>query len=92
MAGPAAAKDKNAFSIANPALSGAAYLSVSRLVSTFDWEFIEKLKANGAKMGQDSGDLKASIAVDYIAAEKIRKGAPLRAGLSSASLVRVTHA
>jgi iron(III) transport system substrate-binding protein len=77
---------KGAFGIANPALSGTAYVSISMLVSTFGWEFIEKLKANGSKMGQGSGqvvddtasgDLKACIGVDYITTEKIQKGANL---------------
>jgi iron(III) transport system substrate-binding protein len=77
---------KGAFGIANPALSGTAYVSISMLVSTFSWDYISKLKANGAKMGQGagqvvddtaSGDLKACIGVDYITTEKIRKGATL---------------
>ena len=77
---------KGAFGIANPALSGTAYVSVSMLVSTFGWDYINQLKANGAKMGQGSGqvvddtasgDLKACIGVDYITTEKIQKGANL---------------
>jgi iron(III) transport system substrate-binding protein len=77
---------KNGFGIANPALSGTAYVSVSMLVSTFGWDYVKALKANGAKMGQGSGqvvddtasgDLKASVAVDYITTEKIQKGATL---------------
>lgn len=77
---------KNAFGIANPALSGTAFVSVSLLVNTFGWDYFEKIKANGAKMGQGSGqvvddtasgDLKTSIAVDYIATEKMNKGATL---------------
>lgn len=56
------------------------------LVSTFGWDYINQLKANGAKMGQGSGqvvddtasgDLKACIGVDYITTEKIQKGANL---------------
>jgi len=77
---------KNAFGIANPALSGTAYVSVSMIVSNFGWDYISSLKANGAKMGQGSGqvvddtasgDLKACIGVDYITTEKIEKGATL---------------
>lgn len=77
---------KNAFGIANPALSGTSFVSVSLLVNTFGWDFFTKLRANGAKMGQGSGqvvddtasgDLKASIGVDYITTEKMRKGATL---------------
>jgi iron(III) transport system substrate-binding protein len=87
---------KNSFGIANPALSGTACVSVALLVNTFGWEFFERLKANGAKMGQGSGqvvddtasgDLKASIAVDYIAAEKIRKGATLGLAFPTEMLV-----
>jgi iron(III) transport system substrate-binding protein len=80
------ARFKGAFGIANPALSGTAYVSISMLVSTFGWDYINQLKANGAKMGQGSGqvvddtasgDLKACIGVDYITTEKIQKGANL---------------
>ncbi|MGE5256530.1 MAG: ABC transporter substrate-binding protein [Hyphomicrobiales bacterium] len=77
---------KGAFGIANPALSGTAYVSVSMLAKAFGWEFFQKLKANGAKMGKGSGqvvddtasgDLVASLAVDYITNDKIEKGATL---------------
>lgn len=77
---------KGAFGIANPALSGTAYVSISMLVETFGWDYITQLKANGARMGQGSGqvvddtasgDLKACIGVDYITTEKIQKGATL---------------
>ena len=77
---------KNAFGIANPSLSGTSFMSVAMIVNTFGWEYIQKLKDNGAKMGHGSGqvvddtasgDYNASIAVDYIAADKIRKGANL---------------
>ena len=37
---------KGAFGIANPALSGTSYMSVSLLKDKFGWEFFEKLKAN----------------------------------------------
>ncbi len=77
---------KGAFGVANPALSGTAYMSVSLLTKAFGWEFFEKLRANGAKMGKGSGqvvddtasgDLVASLAVDYITLDKIGKGATL---------------
>lgn len=77
---------KGAFGIANPALSGTAYMSVAVLSKTFGWAFFEGLRANGAKMGKGSGqvvddtasgDLVASLAVDYITLDKIDKGATL---------------
>ncbi|MEI6209202.1 MAG: ABC transporter substrate-binding protein [Desulfuromonadales bacterium] len=77
---------KNAFGIANPSLSGTSFMSIAMIVNTFGWEFIQKLKDNGAKMGHGSGqvvddtasgDYKGSIGVDYIAEDKIRKGANL---------------
>ncbi|HHT7856632.1 ABC transporter substrate-binding protein [Pasteurella multocida] len=81
------AKYKGAFGIANPALSGTAYMSVALLKSTFGWEFFEKIKANKGKVGKGSGqvvddtasgDLLASLAVDYITNDKIKKGAQLK--------------
>lgn len=77
---------KNGFGIANPALSGTAYVSISLIAKNLGWEYFQKLKANGAKMGQGSGqvvddtaagDLKACLGVDYITLEKIAKGANL---------------
>jgi iron(III) transport system substrate-binding protein len=77
---------KGAFAIANPALSGTAFVSVGMLVENFGWEFIQKLRANGAMMGQGSGQvvddtavgsLAACIGVDYITLDKVEKGAPL---------------
>lgn len=77
---------KNGFAIANPALSGTSMVSVGMLVNNLGWGYIEKLKANGAKMGQGSGqvvddtaagDLAACLGVDYIAIDKIKKGANL---------------
>lgn len=77
---------KNSYGIANPALSGTAYMSLVAFTDNFGWEYIEKLKANGAKVGAGSGevvddaasgDLRASLAADYIAIDKIRKGANL---------------
>ena len=77
---------KGAFGIANPGLSGTAYVSVAMLEKAFGWEYFQKLRANGAKMGKGSGqvvddtasgDLVASLAVDYITNDKIEKGATL---------------
>ena len=78
---------KGAFGIANPALSGTAYMSVAVISKTFGWEFFEALRANGAKMGKGSGqvvddtasgDLLGSLAVDYITLDKVDKGATLQ--------------
>ena len=75
---------KNSFGIANPSLSGTSFMSVAMIVNTFGWEYFQKAKSNGAKMGHGSGqvvddtasgDFKASIGVDYIALDKIQKGA-----------------
>ena len=77
---------KGAFGIANPALSGTSYMSIALLVNKFGWEYIEKLQANGAKVGKGSGqviddtasgELAASLAVDYITNDKIKKGATI---------------
>jgi iron(III) transport system substrate-binding protein len=77
---------KGAYGIANPALSGTAYMSVAVLSKAFGWKYFEGLRANGAKMGKGSGqvvddtasgDLVASLAVDYITLDKIEKGATL---------------
>lgn len=77
---------KDGFAVANPALSGTAMVSVAMIAGNLGWDFVEKLKANGAKMGQGSGqvvddtasgDLMACIGVDYITIDKIKKGANL---------------
>jgi iron(III) transport system substrate-binding protein len=77
---------KGAFGIANPALSGTSYMSVALLAQQFGWEFFDTLRANGAKIGKGSGqviddtasgDLVASLAVDYITFDKITQGAPI---------------
>jgi iron(III) transport system substrate-binding protein len=77
---------KGAFGIADPALSGTAYMSVSLLAQEFGWKYFETLRANGAKMGKGSGqvvddtasgDLLGSLAVDYIALDKVDKGATI---------------
>ena len=75
---------KGAFGIADPALSGTAYMSVALLEKQFGWPFFDKLRANGARIGKGSGqviddtasgELGASLAVDYITYDKIKKGA-----------------
>lgn len=77
---------KGAFGIADPALSGTAYMSVALLEKQFGWEFFDKLRANQARIGKGSGqvvddtasgELAASLAVDYITNDKIGKGAHL---------------
>lgn len=77
---------KGAYGIANPALSGTAYMSVALLGKQFGWGYFEGLRANGAKMGKGSGqvvddtasgDLVASLAVDYITLDKVDKGATI---------------
>lgn len=75
-----------AFGIANPALSGTAYMSIALLVEQFGWEFIERMAQNKAKIGKGSGqviddtasgELAGCIGVDYITLDKMGKGAPL---------------
>jgi iron(III) transport system substrate-binding protein len=80
------ARFRKGLGIANPALSGTSFVSISLLVNTFGWDYIEKLRKNGAIVGQGSGqvvddtasgDLLVTLAPDYIAVEKMRKGANL---------------
>jgi len=75
---------KGAFGIADPALSGTSYMSVALLEKQFGWEFFDKLHGNQARIGKGSGqvvddtasgELAASLAVDYITNDKIGKGA-----------------
>lgn len=75
-----------AYGIANPALSGTSYMSVALLAGKFGWEYFESLQKNKARIGKGSGqviddtasgDLVASLAVDYITNDKIQKGAPI---------------
>jgi iron(III) transport system substrate-binding protein len=77
---------KGAFAVANPALSGSAYMSVALLVKAFGWAYFEALQANGVKIGKGSGpmveeaasgDLLACLAADHVAFDKIDKGASL---------------
>ncbi len=78
---------KNGFGIANPALSGTSYMSVALLEKQFGWKFFEDVKANGGRIGKGSGqviddtasgELVASLAVDYITNDKIKKGAHIK--------------
>lgn len=78
---------RDAFGIADPALSGTAFMSVALLEKQFGWEFFEKLRANGAIKSKGSGrvvddtatgELYACLGVDYITAAKIDKGSPLQ--------------
>ncbi len=77
---------KDAFGIADPALSGTAYGSVAALVNLYGWEYFEDIQKNGGVISQGSGqvvddtamgDLVACIGVDYITMAKIEKGATL---------------
>ena len=78
---------KGAFGIANPSLSGTAYLAVAFLSKEFGWKYFEALSANGARMGKGSGqvlddtasgDLVACLGVDYMTYDKISKGAHMK--------------
>ncbi|MDR0823405.1 MAG: ABC transporter substrate-binding protein [Endomicrobium sp.] len=77
---------KGAYSIANPALSGTSYVSVAMLQQVFGDQYFRDLRKNGAKVGKGSGqvvddtasgELAASLGVDYITFDKIDKGATL---------------
>lgn len=77
---------KGGFAIANPAISGTAFVSVAMLVNTLGWEYFEALAKNNAIVGQGSGqvvddtasgDLMAALGVDFICIDKIKKGAYL---------------
>ena len=78
---------KNMFGIADPALSGTAYMSVALLEKQFGWDYLVRLHDNGAMKSKGSGrviedtangTLKACLGVDYITASKIDKGDPLK--------------
>lgn len=73
----------NGFAIANPALSGTAYMSVALLERQFGWEYFDKLKANGGRINKGSGqviddtvsgELTACLGIDYFTNAKIKKG------------------
>ncbi len=78
---------KNSFGIADPALSGTAFMSIALLEKQFGWDYIVRLHDNGASKSKGSGRvvddtadgiLNACLGVDYITAVKIDKGAPLK--------------
>ena len=78
---------KDAFGIADPALSGTAFMSVVLLEKQFGWSYLERLRENGAIKSKGSGrvvddtatgELTACLGVDYITAAKIDKGSPLK--------------
>lgn len=78
---------KNSFGIADPALSGTAFMSIALLEKQFGWDYIIRLHDNGATKSKGSGRvvddtadgvLNACLGVDYITASKIDKGAPLK--------------
>jgi iron(III) transport system substrate-binding protein len=77
---------KDAYGLANPALSGMAYMSVAMLARAFGWSYFEALHANGAKVGKGftslldetaSGDPLGCLAIDAMVLEKIDRGATL---------------
>ena len=77
---------KNAFGIADPTLSGTAFMSIALLEKQFGWDYIVRLRNNGASKGKGSGQvidntasgaLAACLGVDYITASRIDKDAPL---------------
>ena len=78
---------KNAFGIADPALSGTSYMSVALLEKQFGWDYFVRLRENGAKKGKGSGqvidetaagNLNACLGVDYITAGKLDKGGHIK--------------
>ena len=78
---------KNSFGIADPALSGTAFMSIALLEKQFGWDYIIRLHDNGAIKSKGSGRvvddtadgaLNACLGVDYITAGKIDKGFPLK--------------
>lgn len=78
---------KDSFGIADPALSGTAFMSIALLEKQFGWNYLERLRENGAIKSKGSGrviddtatgELNACLGVDYITAAKIDKGSPLQ--------------
>ena len=78
---------KNSFGIADPALSGTAFMSIALLEKQFGWDYIVRLHDNGATKSKGSGRvvddtadgvINACLGVDYITAGKIDKGSPLK--------------
>jgi iron(III) transport system substrate-binding protein len=77
---------KDAFSIADPALSGTSFVSVAMLQAAFGDQFFKDIRKNGAMIGKGSGqvvddtasgELAACLGVDYITFDKVDKGATL---------------
>ncbi len=77
---------KDAFGVADPALSGTAYGSVAALSKLYTWKYFEDVHKNGGILGKGSGqvindtamgDRVACICVDHITMSKIKKGATL---------------
>ena len=77
----------DSFGIADPALSGTAFMSVALLEKQFGWEYLARLRDNGTIKSKGSGrvvddtangELNACLGVDYITAAKIDKGASLQ--------------
>ena len=71
---------KGAFGIANPALSGTAYMSIALLAKAFGWEYLEALRANGAKMGKGSGQV-----IDDTAGSTLASASSMEADVRTAS-------
>ena len=78
---------RDSFGIADPALSGTAFMSIALLEKEFGWDYIGRLRGNGAQKSKGSGqvvddtaagELAACLGVDYITASRIDKGAPLK--------------
>ncbi len=78
---------KDSFGIADPALSGTAFMSVALLEKQFGWNYLVRLRENGTIKSKGSGrvvddtatgDLNACLGVDYITAAKIDKGSNLQ--------------
>lgn len=77
---------ENSFGIADPALSGTAFMSIALLKKQFGWGYMERLHKHGAVKCEGSsqvvdrtasGKLVACLGVDYVAASKIDAGAHL---------------
>ncbi|MCC8194709.1 MAG: extracellular solute-binding protein, partial [Deltaproteobacteria bacterium] len=70
------------FGIADPMVSGTAFIGISLLVKQYGWDFLQKMLANKAKIGKSAslvaqdvaeGELVAGMAVDYMALGKIKR-------------------
>lgn len=73
--------------MADPAKSGTSYMGLQLFLEAFGWEFIEGLAANGLLLEPGSGETleavitgraAACLGVDYLVAEAIGRGAPLK--------------